>query len=170
MTEKNIAMSDLMALALACGMTRAFSIMFSTCGSGVIMWPAGGTDGQHYLTHTEPAPYTVQYNSVRYTMERLAYFLQRLRDTPEGAGNLLDHVSLLVCTEHSEGWTHSQDDMPVLVCGKGGGRLKGNYHARDVGGNASKVLLSALRGAGLPLTDFGYEQGHVTDGVSGIEI
>lgn len=170
MAQKNVVMSDLMALALACGLTRSFSIMFSTCGSGVIMWNIGATDGQHYMNHTEPAPYTKQHHAVRFTMEQLAYFLKRLRETPEGDGNLLDRCSILVCTEHAEGWTHSQDDMPVLLCGKGGGRLRGNYHHRDEGGNATKALLTALRGAGMPLKEFGYEAGYVNEGISPLEI
>ncbi|MEZ4447745.1 MAG: DUF1552 domain-containing protein, partial [Polyangiaceae bacterium] len=159
LAEKNAAMSELITLALACDMTRAFSIMFSTCGSGVVMWPVGATDGQHYMNHTEPSPYTKQHAAVRFTMEQLAHFLGRLRDTPEGDQNLLDRCSILVCTEHTEGWTHSQDDMPILICGKGGGRLRGNVHHRDVGGNTSRALLTALRGAGLPLDSFGYEAG-----------
>jgi hypothetical protein len=170
MIEKNIAMSDLMAIALACGLTRTFSIMFSTCGSGAVYWPVGATDGQHYMNHTEPAPWTKQHLAAKFNMERLSYFLQRLRDTTEGDKNLLDQCSILACTEHAEGWTHSQDDMPILICGKGGGRLRGNVHYREVGGNTTKALLSALRGAGLPLTEFGYEQGHVTSGIPEIEI
>jgi hypothetical protein len=170
MAEKNVAMSDLMALALACDLTRSFSIMFSTCGSGAVMWPAGSTDGQHYMNHTEPSPWTKQHESVKFTMAQLGYFLNRLKETPEGAQNLLDRCSILVCTEHTEGWTHSQDDMPILICGKGGGRLKGNVHQREVGGNTTKALLTALRGAGLPLNDFGYEAGHVTAGMSELEV
>ncbi|HZO16291.1 MAG TPA: DUF1552 domain-containing protein [Polyangiaceae bacterium] len=170
MAEKNKAMSDLMAVALACGFTRAFSIMFSTCGSGCVMWPAGATDGQHYMNHTEAAPYNKQHGAMRFTMEQLAYFLDRLKNTPEGAdSNLLEHTSLLVCTEHTEGWTHSQDDMPVLVCGHGGGRLRGNYHHREPDGNTTRALITALRGAGLPLTEFGYEAGHVTNWISELE-
>lgn len=168
--EKNAVMSDLMALALACDLTRSFSIMFSTCGSGVIMWPVGGTDGQHYMTHTEPAPWNLQHQSVVFTMEQLAYFLDRLKQTPEGSGNLLDHSSILVCSEHAEGWNHAQDDMPILICGKGGGRLVGNVHQRDVGGNTSKALLTALRGCGMPLDAFGHEGGHVTSGMSELEV
>ena len=170
MAEKNVVMSDLMALAIACGLTRSFSIMFSTCGSGVIMWNVGATDGQHYMNHTEAPPYTKQHGAVRFEMEQLAYFLKKLRETPEADGNLLDHMSILACTEHAEGWSHSQDDMPVLVCGKGGGRLRGNVHYRDVGGNTTKALLTALRGAGLPLTEFGYEDGHVTEGIPELEV
>lgn len=167
--QKNQAMSRLMALALACGLTRSFSIMFSTCGSGVIMWPVGLGEGQHYLNHTMPAPYGGLHNAVRFTMSQLAFFLQTLRETPEGDGNLLDRCSILVTTEHTEGWSHSQDDMPFLICGKGNGKLRGNVHARIDGGNTSRALLTALRGGGLPLTSFGYEAGLVDQGVGELE-
>jgi hypothetical protein len=169
MAEKNSVMSELMTLALTCRLTQSFSIMFSTCGSGVVMWPAGAMDGQHYMNHTEPSPWTKQHESVKFTMSQLAVFLEKLKATPEGAGNLLDQTSLLVCTEHSEGWTHSQDDMPMLVCGKGGGRLKGNVHFRGSGGNCSRTLLTALRGAGLPLTEFGQEAGKTTVPIAELE-
>lgn len=167
--EKNVIMSDLMTLALACGLTRSFSIMFSTAGSGAVFWMVGATDGQHYMNHTEPAPQPLQREATKFTMRQLAYFLDKLRTTPEGAGNLLDHSSILVTTEHTEGITHSQDDLPMLLCGKGGGRLKGNFHHRDNGGNATKALLTALRGAGLPLTEFGYEQGLTTEWLPDLE-
>ncbi len=169
MTQKNQVMSDLMAVALACRLTQSFSIMFSTCGSGVVMWPAGSKDGQHYMNHTEPSPWTKQHSSVTFTMEQLGYFLGKLKATPDGAGNLLDQSSILVCTEHAEGWTHSQDDMPMLLCGKGGGRLKGNVHFRGSGGNCSRALLTALRGAGLPLSEFGYEAGKTTLPIAELE-
>jgi hypothetical protein len=170
MTEKNTAMSDLMALALACGLTQSFSIMYSTCGSGAVFWMVGATDGQHYMNHTEPAPHDKQAFACAFTMTELAYFLTRLRDTPEGAGNLLEHSSILVCTEHAEGWTHAQDDMPMLICGKGGGRLRGNTHYRDVGGNTSRALLTALRGAGLPIAEFGYEAGYTNAPITELEV
>jgi hypothetical protein len=166
MAEKNKVMSDLMALALACGLTRSFSILYSTCGSGAVYWMVGATDGQHYMNHTEPAPYTKQAEALRFTMQQLAYFLDTLKNTPEGATNLLDHCSIYATTEHAEGWTHSQDDMPMLICGKGGGRLRGNVHARLVGANVSMGPFTALLGAGLPLTEFGHEEGFVNAPVS----
>ncbi|NUP05161.1 MAG: DUF1552 domain-containing protein [Polyangiaceae bacterium] len=169
MEEKNQIMSDLMTLGLACGLTRSFSIMYSTCGSGAVFWMVGAVDGQHYMNHTEPAPQPLQREAVKFTMRQLAYFLDKLRSTPEGAGNMLDNSSILVTTEHTEGVTHSQDDLPMLLCGKGSGRLKGNVHHRDGGGNATKALLTALRGAGLPLTEFGYEEGFTNEWLSDLE-
>ena len=166
MAEKNKVMSDLIALALACGLTRSFSIQYSTCGSGAVYWMVGATDGQHYMNHTEPDPHTKQADAMRFTMKQFAVFLETLKGTPEGAGNLLDHCSIFASTEHAEGWTHSQSDMPMLICGKGGGRLKGNVHARIVDANTSMGPFTALLGAGLPLTEFGYEAGHVTSPIS----
>ncbi len=170
MAEKNVAMSDLMALALACGLTRSFSIMYSTCGSGVVyhMVP-GATDGQHYMNHTEAAPWTKQHLAMKVTMDHLAYFLNRLKDTPEGANDLLYNSSIFVCTEHRDGMSHSQDDMPMLICGRGSGRLKGNYHYRQAGGNTTRALLTALRGAGLPLNEFGYEGGYTNSPIAELE-
>jgi hypothetical protein len=169
--EKNRAMSDLMALALACGLTRSFSIMFSTCGSGVIMWPVGAVNGLHQLNHDQAPPAPTVHAATVFTMQQLAYFLERLRDTPEGAGNLLDSCSILCTTELSEGWTHSNDEFPILIAGKGGGRLKGGIHYRSPNQeNTSKALLTALRGGGVPLAEFGSEGGHVTEGVSAIEV
>jgi hypothetical protein len=171
MAEKNRAMSDLMTVALACGLTRSFSIMYSTCGSGVVFHMVPGmTDGQHYMNHTEPAPYTKQHLAMKVTMEHLAYFLQKLADTPEGAQNLLYHSSIFCCTEHRDGWTHSQDDMPMLLCGKGSGRLRGNYHFRQDGGNTTRGALTALRGAGLPLGEFGYEAGYTNEPITELEV
>ena len=170
MEEKNRAMSDLIALALACGLTRTFSLMFSTAGSGAVFWMVGSTDGQHYMNHTEPAPYSKQRDAVKFTMSQLAYFLEKLRTTQEGAANLLDNSSILVTTEHTEGWTHSQDNMPMLLCGKGGGRLRGNVHYNGGGGNTSRALLTALRGGGLPISEFGYEQGFTNEPISELEV
>jgi hypothetical protein len=168
--EKNAVMSDLIVLALACGLTHTFSVLYSTCGSGAVFWNVGAVDGHHYLNHTEPAPWGVGAAVAKFNLEQLAVFLTKMRDTTEGAGNLLEHSSILVCTEHSEGWTHSQDDMPFLICGKGSGRLRGNVHFRGAGDNTTRALLTALRGAGLPLAEFGYEAGLTNAPLTELEV
>ncbi|MEZ4315867.1 MAG: DUF1552 domain-containing protein [Myxococcota bacterium] len=53
---KNLAMSELITMALACDLTRVFSLMFSSCGSGAIFSTVGMTDGMHLTCHTEPDP------------------------------------------------------------------------------------------------------------------
>ena len=71
--QQNRAMSDLCAVALACDLTRAFSMFFSTAGSGVIMWPIGATNSLHQINHDEAAPYPTVHAATTYTMAQLAY-------------------------------------------------------------------------------------------------
>ncbi len=168
--QKNRAMSDLLAVALSCDLSRVFSVMFSCAGSGVVVWPAGASNGLHQTCHDEPSPQPIVHKAVVFTMQQLAYFLQKLRDTPELGGNLLDHSAILCTTELSEGNTHTNDEFPVLLAGKAGGKLRGGVHYRSPSKeNASKALFTVLRAAGLPLTKFGYGPGEVTSGITAVE-
>jgi hypothetical protein len=144
--------------------------MYSSAGSGVVVWPAGANNSLHQICHDEAAPQPTVHRAVVFIMEQLAHFLRRLRDTPEGDGNLLDHCSILCTTELSEGNVHSNDEFPILVAGKGGGRLRGGVHYRSRSReNASKAVLTALRGAGLPLGGFGADAGHAAEGLGALE-
>ncbi|MGK0360042.1 MAG: hypothetical protein ACI9U2_002348 [Bradymonadia bacterium] len=169
--EKNQSMSRLVALALACDMTRAFSVMFSTAGSGVIVWPAGAQNSLHQMCHDEAGDQPTVHAAVTYQMERLSEFLQILRDTPDGAGNLLDNSSILCTTELSEGNRHSNDEFPVLIAGKGGGRLRGGIHYRsNTRENASMAGLTALRGAGVPMESFGEGLGRTVNAIGALQV
>ncbi len=169
--EQNRAMSDLCAVALACDLTRAFSIFFSTAGSGVIMWPVGAANGLHQINHDEGPPHPTVHAATVFTMEQLAYFLGRLRDTPDAmGGNLLDNSVILATSELSEGWTHSNREFPILIAGRGRGRLRGDVHYRSPSNeNTSHAVLTALRGAGITAPSFGYDAGHVTTTFTSLE-
>ena len=65
---------------------------------------------------------------------------------------------------------HFQDDFPILLAGKAGGRLRSGLHVRSTTKeNTSKVLLTALRAAGLPLARFGTKDGEISEGTSALE-
>jgi hypothetical protein len=154
--EKNLIMSELVALALSCDATRVFSVLFSTAGSGVVWWQEGATTGLHRLCHDEAMPQPTVHAAQTRTMEQLAVFLETLRNTPDGAGNLLDTCGILCTTELTDGRTHSNLDFPILIAGKGNGRLHGNRHYRSTTNESvSKAVLTAMVGAGVPVTSFG---------------
>jgi hypothetical protein len=168
--DKNRLMSDLIALALACDLTRVFSVLFSSAGSGVVVWQAGATDGLHLTCHTEAAPQPIVHRATVFNMQQLAYFLGKLRDTPEQGGNLLDSCSIVCTTELSEGNTHTNDEFPILLAGRAGGRLKSGRHVRSTTkANTSLALLTALRAAGCNLPEFGTAGGRVTSTLSELE-
>jgi hypothetical protein len=168
--QKNQVMSDLLALALSCDLTRVFSYQFSVCGSGTNFWQAGMLNGMHQTCHDESPPQPVVQAATVLTMQQLAYFLQRLRDTPEGTGNLLDHCSILCTTEHADGWNHSVADFPLLLAGLGNGRLRGATHYVGSSRNTSDAVLTALRGAGVDLPSWGVAEGYTASTISELEV
>lgn len=168
--ERNAVMSELIAMALACDLTRVFSVLFSTCGAGTVFWMAGARNGLHQITHDEraagPEPQPTVHAATIFTMEQLAYFLERLRGIEEGAGNLLDRTAILCTSELSEGYTHTNDEFPILLAGRGG-RLRPGAHYRSPNReNTSKVLLTLLRALGDPRPTFGVGAGQTSEVIS----
>jgi hypothetical protein len=139
-------------------------VLFSTCGAGTVFWQAGATNSMHQICHDEAAPQPTVHNATVFTMQQLAACLDILKNTKEGTGNLLDSCAILCTTELSEGNVHSNDEFPILLVGKAGGKLKSGYHYRSGSKeNASKALLTALRAVDLALPSYGEAAGYVTD-------
>ena len=172
LTAISHAMSDVLAMAIACDQTRVFSNMFSGSVSYTVYNEIGATDGHHSLTHDEPGEQDMVHDITVYIIDQLAYFLSALKAIPEGAGNVLDNLSLVATTDVTEGKIHSETDYPILIAGGGGGSLKspGIHYRSTSGENTSKAIFTALRAAGVPLTEFGEEEGRVTSGISAIEV
>lgn len=173
--EKNEILSDILAMALACDLTRVFSVLFSTCGAGTVFWQVGATLGLHPIAHNErdPGPelQPTLHAATVFTMKQLAYFLNRLRSTAEGAGNLLDSSAILCTTELSEGATHTNDEFPIILAGKAGGALKTGFHHRSTTRETStKVLLTLLRALGDRRQSFGVDVAQTSEVVPALLI
>jgi hypothetical protein len=166
------AMSDLLAIALACNQTSVFSMMFSGSTASTVYWQVGLTEAHHQLTHDEPGNQPGVQASTVFTMQMFAILLNSLKAIPEGAGNLLDNCAILASTDTSDGRYHNIRDYPILVGGKGGGyfRYPGIHYRSPTGTEStSTVLLSVLRAAGTNLTQVGAAGGLVTSSCAGIE-
>jgi hypothetical protein len=170
--ERNEVMSELMAMAFACDLSRVGSVLFSTAGSGVIYWMVGAQNGFHQICHDERATGPEQQPTVHagvvFEMEQLAYFLNRLRAEPDIEGNVLDNTAVLATTELSEGFTHSNDEFPIIIAGKAGGALRPGRHVRFNRDNTTKALLTVLRAMGDTRPSFGVDAGATTDVISEI--
>jgi len=85
--------------------------------------------------------------------------LDRLKTTPDGDGNLLDHSLILYGSSISDGNLHTHHDLPIALAG-GAGQVKGNRHVvypKDTPLN--NLLLSMLEKAGVPVEKFGDSTG-----------
>ena len=122
---------DLQLLAFQSDLTRVFTMMMGYEGSDRAYPEIGVPDGHHSLTHNiDPVPYGKVTKINQYHVQMIAYFLERLRATPDGDGTLLDHSVLLYGSGISNGNTHSHVDVPVVMMGGGGGRIKGGQYLR----------------------------------------
>jgi hypothetical protein len=164
------AMSDLIAMALACDQTRVFSVMFSGSTASTVFWQVNVTRGHHQLSHDEAGDQPQIQATTVFTMKMLNILLTRLQATGEGAGNLLDSCAILGSSDCAEGKSHSNRDYPIVVAGRAGGKLKSpGVHHREPGGNSNQVLLTMLRAVGLPLADYGTGGSLTSSGCSAIE-
>ena len=162
-------MSDLLALAWACDLTRVASYQFSGSVGSTVYSAIGQTDGEHSLTHDAQRQNDV-HAAVVYVMNRFAYLLEKLKASQEGSGNLLDNSCILFSSDVCEGLVHSITDYPILVAGRAGGFFKypGIHHRSMTSDNTSDVLLTCLRAVGANVDSVGSEGGLSTTLSTGI--
>ncbi len=159
-------MSELLAMAMACDVTRVFFHMYSQPVNNTLfgMAPAG----HHQLTHDEPGDQPQVFSILQLIMGDLATFIDALRRVPEGDGTLLDHTLLLCTTDCSFGRTHALDEYPIVLAGGASAGLRRGIHLRARDENATKVSFSILQMMGLRMTEFGIGAGRVTEGLGGL--
>jgi hypothetical protein len=121
---------DLTALAYKADITRVATMLYARDLTGR-SFPASGTNtsfhgGSH---HAENPDRIKDYSKInRYHVACLAYFLDRLRKTPDGDGNLLDHSVILYGTNMGDSNQHLHYDVPHILAGGASGQLKGGRH------------------------------------------
>jgi hypothetical protein len=170
--QRGQAFSDLLVFALASDLTRVFTYMFSCpachgnygdCGLDPTTFHE---DYGHRLSPKGLSYATQGFNTgVKFAMSNLADTLVRMKNTPDGAGTLLDNSAIYTTSCVSESQTHGGADYPLLVSGKAGGKLKGDQHIRIVDENVSKVPFTLLNMLGGGST-FGMAEGQVSSGLS----
>jgi hypothetical protein len=166
------AFSDLLVFALSTDLTRIFSYTFTPPASFQNYGDCGLNSGFHadfgHRMHPMGAAYaTAGMNTgVRYAMTNLSDLLTRMKDTPDGAGNLLDNSCVYTTSCTSESQTHSPLDFPILISGKAGGKLKGDQHIRLIDANTSTALYTLYNVYGGTAPTFGLKEGQVSGGIS----
>lgn len=121
---------DLMHLAWQGDMTRVFSFMTGHEATGRSYAHIGINEPHHNVTHHKNTEESIERYSriTTYQMQKFADFVEKLRSTPEGDGNMLDSSLLYFGAGMSNGLEHDRHNVPALLVGKAGGRLEGNRH------------------------------------------
>jgi hypothetical protein len=139
-------MLDLQLLAFQSDLTRVVSFMLGKEQSARPYPQIGVPEAHHPLSHHNEVPELVARMSKinRYHAELFAGYLARLRATPDGDGSLLDNMVIVYGSGISNSSRHAGDNLPLLVVGGGGGRLRGGRHLAFKGAPPMANLLVTL--------------------------
>ena len=141
-------MYDLMVLAFQADITRSATLMLGRDLSASSFPESGYEGGWHGTSHHGDIPDNkANYAKVnRYHVENLAYFCDKLRNIPDGEGNLLDHVLIYKSSNMGNSHRHAHEKVPVILVGGVDGTFKGNRHLvfPDSTERTANLLLSIL--------------------------
>jgi hypothetical protein len=125
-TEHIRLMYDLMVLAFRTDTTRIATFMLANEGSNRAFPMIEVKEGHHQLSHHENQQSNIEKIAKidRYYAEQFCYFLNKLKETTDGEGNLLDHSMIVYGGCISDGNRHDHHNLPILMAGKGGNRIE----------------------------------------------
>jgi hypothetical protein len=93
-----------------------------------------------------------------------AHFLERLKATPDGDGNLLDHSLVLYGGAMSNSNIHNHSPLPAFVVGGAAGRMKGGRHIKYPENTPmANLLMTILDKAGIPQDSVGDSTGFLSE-------
>jgi hypothetical protein len=157
-------MFDLQVLAFMTDTTRISAFKMSRDVSGRVFPGSGVNTPFHPCSHHGENPTKVaEFAKLnRYHVSQIPYFLQKLKDTPDGDGNLLDHSMVLYGSPMGDGNVHNHKRVPIFLAGHANGALKGNLHLRCADSTPmANVLLTMAHKLGINVEKFGDGRGEV---------
>ncbi len=148
-------MSDILVLAFRTDTTRVCTLKLNNDHSS-LRFPNLGVDYMihHLLSHTDGDDW-LKVN--RFFTRQLAYIAEKLDSVQEGERTLLDNSMILFCSSMMTG-NHNNDQLPVVMLGRGGGQIKTGRVLDYLGKPNRKMCslyLSLMDKAGVHLDSFG---------------
>jgi hypothetical protein len=130
-------MYDIIVLAFQTDMTRVVTFNTGEEGQGPAVPEIGVKQDRHSLSHHNGNPDLMRQlaESDAFNIAQFSYFLDRLRSTPDGDGNLLETTMSLYGSGMAYGHSHGNASLPLILAG--GGQL-GLKHGRHVDFNQTK--------------------------------
>lgn len=121
---------DLQLLAYQSDLTRVITFMYGREQTGRPYPQIGVPEPHHPLTHHQNNPAKMEKCTriQRHHLMLFAEYLEKLRNTPDGDGSLLDHIALLFGGGISNSDRHTHGPLPTLLLGGGAMGLKGGRH------------------------------------------
>jgi len=150
--QEHIAlMFDMLLLAFQTDSTRVATLLIAREGSNRSFDEINIAEGHHNLTHHKnDAQIIAKVQEIdRWYVERLAVFLEKMDATQDVDGqSLLHHSMILYGSGNADGNRHTHDNLPVVVAGSGGGKLKTGRYVKAESTPITNLYLSMADGMG----------------------
>jgi hypothetical protein len=157
-------MFDLQLLAYQGDVTRVVTFMIGREFSGRTYPEIGVPDAHHPISHHQRDPLRMDKCAKinRYHVSLFASFLEKMKNTADGDGSLLDHAAIVYGAGMSEGNGHVPENLPILLAGGGCGRLKSGRHMKYAKGTPlANFHVSLLDKLGVRIESLGNSTGPV---------
>jgi hypothetical protein len=151
-------MFDIQVLALQSDMTRVVSFKTGRDASSRTFPESGTNKGFHPASHHGGREQAVlEFNMInKYHVSMLPYFLQRLQETKDADGNLLDNTTIIYGSPMADGNIHNHRRCPLIVLGGNTAIHAGNMHLKAPDGTPmADAMLSLLHSFGVDTPSFG---------------
>ena len=159
-------MFDLQVLAYQADLTRVITFMIGKELSNRTFPEIAVPDPHHPLSHHRNNPESLQKLTKINTLhaQLLAYYLEKLRATPDGDGSLLDQMTIIYGSGMSNSNLHVPLGLPILLAGGGAGQLVGGRHLRYPDNTPlANVYQTVLNKLGVPVERIGDSTGTFTE-------
>jgi hypothetical protein len=157
-------MFDLQALAFMTETTRVSAFKMSRDVSTRVFPESGIKQPFHPCSHHQENPAKIaEFAKLnRYHVSLIPYFLNKLKNTPDGDGSLLDHSLVLYGSPLGDSNVHNHKRVPIFLAGRANGQIKGNLHVRAKDSTPmANVLLTMAHKLGVDVESFGDSDGEV---------
>jgi hypothetical protein len=157
-------MFDLMALAFRADVTRVFTLIMARELSSRTYPNIGVPEQHHAVSHhrNDPVLIAKKQKIDAYHVSLFASFLEKLHNTPDGDGSLLDHSLILYGGGIGNGNLHEHTNLPLLMAGKLGGQINPGRHVLYPDNTKmTNLLLTVLDKAGVPTEKLGDSTGPI---------
>ena len=154
-------MFDLQVLAYQTDLTRVSTMMMGRELSGRTYNEIGVPDSHHPCSHHrhDPVLYEKLAKINTHHVSLFAYYLDKLRSTPDGDGSLLDHMVILYGAGMSDSNAHARTNLPLLLAGGGAEGVKGGRHLTYADTPMANLNLALLEMFGVHREQLGVSTG-----------
>lgn len=173
--------ADIIHMAFVCDLFRSATLQLTAFQSHMNVWVPTSELGTpikadlHEVGHngdTENRGQLAVSLCLQWHVQHYAYLVQKLEDTAEGSGNVLDNCAILFVPEGGHGTqlddgstpnqAHSVEEMCMLVAGRAGGLSPGR-HIRTNNAHPAQCLITAMQAVGYEGDSLGEVQGTIPE-------